>query len=116
MPNDAADMRGAVAVRNNVKSGEYTNVTISYQTLYGTALHVMRITLPAGQNGFVGVSGCYTGPNDDPCSVLDSNSTDMRIALRPNSTITLTKVLNNYPNPNKLSIQILTSPELQLVE
>jgi len=40
----------------------------------------------------------------------------MRIMLRPNTTIMLTKSINYYPNQNSLKIRIFTFPEMQLVE
>lgn len=116
VPNDASDLVSVTATRNNVKSGENTNITINYGTLYGTIQHIMRIGLPGGQNGFITSSGCLTGSTLDQCSIIESNSSEMKLSLKPNSTVTLTNVLNNYPNPNKLAVQILTYPELQQVE
>jgi hypothetical protein len=101
------------ASRSQFKSSDTTNITINYQTLFGTSQHIMRVVLPTGQNIFTGTSGCFVG--NDPCNIIDSNSTDMRISLKPNTPVTLTGVTNIYPNQNKLLVNILTYPEQQLV-
>lgn len=76
----------------------------------------MVITLPSGQNGFNNSSGCYTGADLDACNIIEYNSTDMKIVLVPNATVTLTKSINYYPNTNLLKIRIFKFPEMQLVE
>lgn len=117
VPNDAFDITNVTSSRNVIKSGEYTNITLNYPTLLGTSQHIMQITLPNGQNTYInGVSGCYVGVAQDPCSFIDSNASDIRINLKPNSTVLLTKLLNSYPNTNSLRVRIYTSPEQQLVE
>lgn len=116
-PNDAYDIRTVTSSRSNTKSSDTTNLTINYPTVLGTAQHLMHITLPLGQNTFSpGTSGCLVGASQDPCSIVSANSTDIRIMLRPNATVVLTRVLNSYPNSNNLSIRILTNPDLQIVE
>lgn len=55
-------MRNCTAVRNNVKSGEFTNVSITCRTVFGVDGYVVALKLPVGQNGFVsGNSGCVIG-------------------------------------------------------
>jgi hypothetical protein len=114
IPNDGYDIKNTTAVRNNVKCGNLTNITIHYNTILGTSQHVMQITLPNGQNQFIaGTTACYIGLN--PCNIVQINSTDMKIILVPNSIVVLTNVTNLFPNLNNLSIKIYTYPQSQLV-
>lgn len=75
----------------------------------------MIIDLPLGQNTFIsGESNCFIGTGLELCNIIKSNSTSITIALRPNSTILLTQLLNSYPNANTLQVSIYTSQQ-QLV-
>lgn len=72
IPNDAYDIKNTISIRNNIKCGNFTNITINYNTILGTNQHLMHIVLPVGQNIFsIGNTGCYIGVNsNNGCNIV----------------------------------------------
>ena len=106
IPNDATDVV-SVATRSNDQSGEQTNVTIVYNTQYGKSGDTLEISLPEGQNSYVGSSSCLMG--DQPCHIYSSNATFIAVEYIKGKTVTLAKLINYHPNENKLKITLKTS-------